>query len=409
MKKLIAYFGVAIQSFKSNIGHTLLSTLGIVIGVAALVSILSLGDGMERYGRSQIINTTDLQQISIQPVRWDIVDGIRIERDSSMKFSYNSAEALFDRFGDLASSTLSSGSRGIIELPEDSLRAGAYITGIWYRGKQGLPDLNIGAGKFLDEQDTSRSIIINSVLAHKLFPYDSLSNVLNKTLHLRNNEFIITGIQIAKENETGYSAYVPLEHLQSIRKTQSDPGLRLLAYNVESVQPLKDSLELFIADKYGIKVDDDFRIITNEARLEQITQGIFFFKLIMGLITGISVLVGGIGVMNVLLMSISERTREIGIRKAIGATRKDISLQFLIESLSLSIIGSVLGFVLGISLIMIVTPIIRNLTKAQFHASLSGETVFIILLISIVIGLFFGTYPAYKASKLTPVDAIRHE
>ena len=129
----------------------------------------------------------------------------------------------------------------------------------------------------------------------------------------------------------------------------------------------------------------------------------------MGLITGISVLVGGIGVMNVLLMSISERTREIGIRKAIGATRKDISLQFLIESMSLSIVGSVIGFLLGISLIMIVTPIIRNLSKVQFYASLSGETVLIILIISIMIGLLFGTYPAWKASRLTPVDAIRRE
>ena len=129
----------------------------------------------------------------------------------------------------------------------------------------------------------------------------------------------------------------------------------------------------------------------------------------MGLIVGISVVVGGIGVMNVLLISVTARTREIGIRKAVGANRRHVVLQFLAESIAISGFGSLVGFVVGILGTMAFVPIIKSLTKVPFQAAYTWNTFVLISVIALLIGIVFGTYPALRASRLDPVEAMRHE
>jgi len=129
----------------------------------------------------------------------------------------------------------------------------------------------------------------------------------------------------------------------------------------------------------------------------------------MGMIVGISVLVGGIGVMNVLLISVTERTAEIGIRKAVGASRAHIVQQFLAESITISLVGSLVGLVIGILGTMIVVPVIKSLTAMPFAASYTWNTLIIVTIISVLVGIIFGTYPAMLAARLDPVDAIRRE
>jgi putative ABC transport system permease protein len=134
------------------------------------------------------------------------------------------------------------------------------------------------------------------------------------------------------------------------------------------------------------------------------------FKLFMGAITGISLLVGGIGIMNVLLSSVTERTREIGIRKAAGARDRDILSQFLAESVAISSLGSLIGLALGISGAYGITAGIRRFSQAPaLYASISWSTVVVAAVAAVVVGLTFGTYPARRAARLSPIDAIRHE
>lgn len=187
------------------------------------------------------------------------------------------------------------------------------------------------------------------------------------------------------------------------------PALLVHASRVEDIasieQAVRARLAPAVAGRTPAVVVQSYR-----ARAEQATQGILVFKLLMGAITGISLLVGGIGIMNVLLASVSERTREIGIRKVAGARHRDILAQFLTESVAITAIGSVLGVMLGLAGAFGVTALIRHLADAVFvRASFSWVSVLIAAAVTIAIGLAFGTYPARRAARLSPIDAIRHD
>lgn len=148
---------------------------------------------------------------------------------------------------------------------------------------------------------------------------------------------------------------------------------------------------------------------TGAERLAQMEQGMAVFKLAMGAFASISLIVGGIGIMNVLLAGVAERTREIGIHKATGARDRDILRQFLAESIAIATVGSALGAVLGVSGAFLVTWVIRARTEALVYAAVTLPTLAICALIAVVIGVVFGMVPAVRAARLSPIDAIRHD
>jgi putative ABC transport system permease protein len=144
-------------------------------------------------------------------------------------------------------------------------------------------------------------------------------------------------------------------------------------------------------------------------RLRQVNQGMLVAKLVMGSFAAISLVVGGIGIMNVLLAAVAERTREIGLRKAAGARRRDIIVQFLSESVMISLAGATLGAVVGLSAAMAITAFIRWRANSPLYAAVTWSTVVVSMSVAIAIGLTFGVYPALKAARLSPIDAIRYE
>jgi putative ABC transport system permease protein len=186
------------------------------------------------------------------------------------------------------------------------------------------------------------------------------------------------------------------------------PMLIVTAASLEGVAPLRAALETRLTGKFGAW-KERIHLSSASSRLEQARVGMVVFKLVMGAITGVSLLVGGVGIMNVLLAAVAERTREIGIRKAVGARSRDILTQFLAESVAIAGAGSVIGLILGVSGAFAATAVMRARTQALIYAGLSWTSVAIAGLAAVTVGLAFGCYPALRAARLSPIDAIRHE
>ena len=171
---------------------------------------------------------------------------------------------------------------------------------------------------------------------------------------------------------------------------------------------VRRKIEAWLDARFGSH-DKDFVVASRQERVEQVARAMLVFKLVMGAITGISLIVGGIGIMNILLASVSERTREIGIRRATGATSREILFQFLAESVAISGLGSSIGVIVGYLGSVVITAIIRNLTEAPFYTSFTWTAMLVAVGAACFVGITFGIYPARRASQLSPADAIRYE
>ncbi len=404
MGQFFKSISIALQNIRANPLHTFLSTLGIIIGVAALVGILALGDGLEQTGREQLANTTSLNIITVNSKRTKTVDDIRIQIKNRPEFTIEKVQELRSLVQNKALLEYT-GTRSTEINYKDSV-SGIYLQGSLEFGLQFLTD-SLSFGRYISKEDvinSSKTIVLSPEIADKLSA--SRVGLIGETVEIEGVRFQVVGI-LKGSPESTQRVYIPTSVYTKL--SEEYPNIVLKANKAEEIPLIEQEIENWL-DRNFEETSDAFIISTNRARVEQFSQGILLFKLIMGAITGISVLVGGIGVMNVLLISVTERTKEIGIRKATGAKKKDIVLQFMAESVTISFVGCIIGWIVGIVGIFIFVPIVNSFTEiGEFRAAIGTGTVLSILVIALFVGIIFGTYPAWRAAQLTPVDAIRHE
>lgn len=400
---------VSFATLRLNPLRSVLSTLGVIIGVAALVAVLSLGDGMEVTMREQLAQTTDVQALNIESRMREEVDRQAFPLPDTVPLSAADLAAVKGLAGVEAAVLVA---RGAVEIrsADSSRRRMASVAAVT-DGFDRLAKVDLFAGRLLAARDSGVAVI-SQQLAVDLAPDPSaagLQSVIGDSLLVAGSHLQIVGLLRGSVGPSPRVMIVPFNTASQVNLNARFPSLMLRARRVEDVVALDQSVRRVLASRYP-NAGERFAVQTYRGRAEQAAQGIFIFKLLMGAITGISLLVGGIGIMNVLLAAVSERTREIGIRRASGARKTDIVWQFLAESVTISGIGAMIGLLFGLTGAYAVTALIRRFARAAFvQASFSWSSLLVAAVLSVAIGLAFGTYPARRAANLSPIDAIRHE
>ncbi len=410
---MIASLSIALGTLRSNPLRTILSTLGIVIGAGALVAVLTLGDGMERFGRQQLATTTDLQSVVIEPRTAEIIDNQAYPIDGYLVFGRADAESLLARLPQAKAALLSL--TGAAPLGAGPGAPDTVMVQATLPTHAAVLNRPLAAGRYFSAAEAAADapvIVISSGLGASIGGGDAAAAV-GKRLRLRGQEREVIGVMAGPGGpEAIHTVYVPLEAAGEVlapTPRPRAPTMVLQAGRVEDVRAVREGAERWLGTRAGADWGRKARVHTNLQRVDQAERAILVFKLFLGAITGISLLVGGIGIMNVLLASVTERTREIGVRKAVGARRRDLLSQFLLESVAISGVGSVLGTLLGLGGAFGVTALIRRQVDAQVYAAFSWSTLFVAAAAAILVGVVFGIYPALRAARLSPVEAIRHE
>lgn len=405
---LIHATAIGIRSLAGNPLRTFLSTLGVIIGTAALVAVIALGDGVEKYAREQIAAKTDLQTFSISSETDRRLDGLRLPRADTIHLDATRVAELQRELGPGVTLSQSlSGGTFVTGLPGDSLR-GALVSAL--TGPAAIPpDSQLVAGRFLTASEAAGDEALTIVSADLAELIGGGRSAVGQTLSLGGTPFRVIGVagRANAGDEKVLAVQVPIgAYARAVPpRLQREPTVIGTAASIEAV-----SAGVTKARAWAKRIGGDGLTVSNRSDiLVEVERGMLIAKLLMGSITGISLLVGGIGIMNVLLAAVVERTREIGIRRAAGAQRRDIVAQFLAESIVITGAGSLIGLIIGVAGAFGVAAMMASQSDAPVKAAFTLGPIVVAAASAVIIGLVFGIYPALKASRLSPIDAMRTE
>lgn len=403
---------IGVQTLRSNPLRTVLSTLGVIMGVASLVAVLAIGDGVEAFARDQIERTTDLQTVGIAPRTSDVVDGLSIPRSDWPELGLTDVEAFRDLLGIRGAVSIMARGRAVVRAAQDDSARAALVfatdsLGMTARGGELAHGRGITAA---DLADSARILVVSDRLARALLPEADPAALVGRTVQVQETPFRVVGVLAPLEMDVQFNiGAVPFTTADAALAQEAGPTMAVLSAHlarIEDADSVRAEVERWAEARWdgGVQIQAGAR-----ERLKQVKMGMLIFKIAMGSFATIAILVGGIGIMNVLLASVFERTREIGVRKATGARNRDILAQFLAESVAITGAGSALGTVLGLAGAFAATAIMRAQTDAPVYAAVTIPSLGVAVLVAIVTGLAFGSYPAMRAARLSPIDAIRHE
>lgn len=409
MFSLIESFRSAINSIRAHGFRSFLTTLGIIIGVASTIAVVSVIQGLS-FSINKQFEGFGANSISIRSYtpRKERLKG------KNSKISTEDYEALRKNTEGLEFMTPILGSRvgGTNAIKYKGNEAFGQVSGSTYN-YQNVQNINIKYGRFLsysDNQSRRKVIVIGKQLKEDLeLPRDPTGEFIN----FAGEWFKVIGLAESKGSFLGFNqdnfAVIPFTTMQGLNGNtlQPDIFLQIQLKDLKNLDEIKTRLRTILRKQHHLKKGefDDFKIETPEQLTSGISDLIKMMTIVLGGIVSISLIVGGIGIMNIMLVSVTERTREIGICKAIGAKRHHILLQFLIEAVVLSLLGGVIGIALGYGLGAIAAASIPGFPPANVPLWAVG----IAFGFSAFVGILFGILPASKAANLDPIDALRYE
>lgn len=397
---------IALDGLRANKLRSALTMLGIIIGVGAVIAMVSIGMGVRDKVQNSIASLGS-NLIIVMPGATS-ASGVRLAAGSTTTLTNQDAQAIAKQINGVS-----------LVAPSVSRQYQlVYNNKNWTTNVQGTtPEFQdvrnflLGEGAFFTNRDVdsrARVVVLGKTTADNLF---GDINPIGQTIRINKAPFRVIGVLEAKGQSAGGMdqddmAVIPLttaqERLLGITYVQT---ISVQSSSGDVIDQVQEDITTLLRDRHRLSpnMPDNFTVRNLASVMATAEETTNTITLLLGNIAAISLLVGGIGIMNIMLVSVTERTREIGIRKALGATYKNILLQFLIEAIVIGITGGVIGIGLGVGSSFLISEF------AGWNTSISIFSILAAFIFSVVIGLFFGIYPARKAALLDPIDALRYE
>ena len=400
-------FRIAIRALFRNKMRAFLTMLGIIIGVASVIAMLAIGEGSKR-SITEEMSSMGSNLVMIMP-NFQRRGGVSLGASSSMALKYSDVTAIRNEAASISAVSPTVNANGQVIYGNQNTQTSIYGVSEEYLD---IRKLKINTGRIFNEAEIrsmAKVCILGQTVVDNLFGEGS--DPVGLSIRIKNLPFEIIGV-LEDKGESGMGQdqddmiLAPYTTVQR-RLSAIDyiNGIYCSAVSEEKSAAAIDEVEEILRRTHKLKETDenDFRVMSQSELLETVSSVTNIMKLLLGAIAGISLLVGGIGIMNIMLVSVTERTREIGLRMSIGGRGKDIMRQFLVESMILSIAGGIFGVITGYLLAMLAG------TLLDMPPVVATSSVLLAFAVCFAIGVFFGWYPARKAASLNPIDALRYE
>jgi putative ABC transport system permease protein len=397
----------SIRSLGKNKMRTFLTMLGIIIGVASVIAMVSIGQGSKKSIQAQI-STLGTNVMMIWP-QASSTGGVRMEAGSSQKMTIEDVKIITERCPAVAYITPQVRTSGQLVAGNQNWRTSVY--GVYPEYFE-IRNLNLTSGTpftMSDDRSAAKVCVVGQTVVNNLFGADA--DPIGRFIRINKIPFKIIGITEQKgQNAFGQDqddmVIAPFSTVQKRMLAITHIQSMLASATSESMIPTatQEITEVLKAKhRLGPSEEPDFTIRTQTDIAQMATSTSGIMTILLATIASISLLVGGIGIMNIMLVSVTERTREIGIRMSVGARGRDVLLQFLIEAMMISLLGGLIGIALGILASEVITVVLK------WPMTITAQSIMMSFLFSSAIGIFFGWYPARKAANLNPIDALRYE
>ncbi len=409
----------ALESLNGNKMRSGLTVLGIVIGVAAVIAMLAVGNGAQASitGSISSIGTNLLFVFSGPPPNGPPGPGDQRSGNNERPLTLADADAIADPFAAPSVEQVAPAIQGNGTLTFAGENSTTTISGVTPTYAT-VRNMELAEGEFINEEHAlgrMSVVVLGPETTEAIF--GRTDGVVGETIRIEGQPFRVIGVLVAKGGgafgSEDNAAYIPFTTAQArlIKRSSRDEVdvIFVQATSAEAVPQASEEIADIIRQRHRTPIGvDDFTIFTQQDFLSTFETITGVLTIFLGGIAGISLLVGGIGIMNIMLVSVTERTREIGLRKALGARKRDILLQFLTESSLLSLIGGIIGIMFG-WLIAFIVGQVATATGNNFTPIVGTDAILLSTSFSAIIGLFFGIYPASRAANLEPVEALRYE
>lgn len=406
---------IAGRSLFVNKLRSALTVLGIVIGIAAIIAMLSIGRGAQNAIDAQL-QTLGTNLLFVLPGSTSM-GGIRGEAGTAGTLTLEDAYALADPINVPAALAVAPTWNTIGQVVHEGENIRSRILGVTPEFEE-VRNSPVRVGEFIQEghvASRSNVALLGHTAASNLFADEES---IGKWIRINNVPFRVIGL-LERKGASGFIdqddvVLVPITTAQSrlaggssYRGGNTIAGINIQVVNSDQMDEAVEQISAALRKRHHILYEDDFAIVGQNELLNAANQIIDVFTFFLGGVAGISLAVGGIGIMNIMLVSVTERTREIGIRKAVGATRADILVQFLFEALTLTLVGGLAGVLLSFGIVSFVSGV--DVGGLTLKPTVESDAILLAMGFSIVIGIVFGLYPARRAARLNPIEALRYE